>query len=65
MENLVLSAKSLRVAHYLDDGLTLREVIDRFTHRYRWTTREIYQTLFLLTEFEVFEVEGLEVSALP
>lgn len=65
MENLVLSAKSLRVAHYLDDGLTLREVIDRFTHRYRWTTREIYQTLFLLTEFEIFEVEGLEISALP
>lgn len=63
--NYALSAKALRLAAYLDEGLTVREVVDRFTHRYRWRTKEVFQTLFLLTEFEVFTIEGLAPGTLP
>ena len=49
-----LSAKAMRLAQMIEPSWSVRRVIEQFADRYGWREREVYQNLYLLTEFEVF-----------
>ncbi len=60
-----LSSKAMRLEQNLKPGDTIRDVIARFADRYGWKEREVYQTLYLLTEFEVFGFKRASMPELP
>ena len=53
-----LSAKAMRLAQMIEPTWSVRRVIEQFADRYGWREREVYQNLYLLTEFEVFRFEN-------
>jgi len=65
LSHLHLSAKALRVVTSIHPGETCGQVVRRFVDVYRWKDFEILQTLFTLTEFEIFGFEGEARPKLP
>jgi hypothetical protein len=60
-----LSAKAMRLMSFVDGESTIASLVHTFADCYRWRHKEVYQTLYLLTEFEVFGFVGERTKRLP
>jgi hypothetical protein len=65
LSELHLNARAMRVISSIRAGDTVTDVVRVFTDRYRWSEAEIYQTLYLLTECEVFRYVDEAAPRLP